>query len=135
MADPTLQHEHEAMTRAANEFSCALDDLNAYVAPVRADHEALDWLSDAAERYRALFQQWLIQFGDICRALETMSDVLGANATAYGANEDWALQYVNGITTAPPVSPTQPVHVIVEKPYNPYPGMPLTPAQRALQGL
>lgn len=94
MADPTLQHEHEAMARAAGEFSQALDDLNSYVAPVRADHEALEWQSDAATKYRELFEEWLIQFSDICKSLETMREVLGASAQDYAANEDWAVQTV-----------------------------------------
>ena len=97
MADPTLQHEHEAMQQAAGEFSRALDDLNGYVAPVRADHDALQWQSDAANRYRELFDQWLIQFGDICKSLETMREVLGASAKDYAENEEWAVQVVKSI--------------------------------------
>jgi len=97
MADPTLTHEHDAMTQAAGEFSRALDDLNSYVAPVRADHEALEWQSDAASKYKELFQEWLIQFGDICKALETMREALGASARDYDDNEAWAVQTVKGI--------------------------------------
>ena len=97
MVDQTLQHEHEAMQRAAGEFSQALDDLNSYVAPVRADHEALEWQSDAATKYRELFDQWLMRFGDICKALETMREVLGASAKDYADNEAWAVQTVKSI--------------------------------------
>ncbi|MBS2537415.1 WXG100 family type VII secretion target [Catenulispora sp. NF23] len=97
MADPTLQHEHEAMSRAAGEFSQALDDLGSYVAPVRADHDALEWRSDAADKYRDLFDQWLIQFNDICKSLETMQEVLGANAQAYANNESTAVDTVKTI--------------------------------------
>lgn len=97
MADPTLQHEHEAMLKAAGEFTNALDDLNTYVAPVRADHDALQWQSDAATKYRELFEEWLIQFGDICKALETMREVLGASARDYADNEAWAVDAVKSI--------------------------------------
>ena len=97
MADPTLTHEHEAMQQAAGEFSQALDDLNSYVAPVRADHDALEWQSDAATKYKELFEQWLIQFGDIAKALETMREVLGASAKDYADNEAWAVQTVKSI--------------------------------------
>ncbi|WP_194921711.1 WXG100 family type VII secretion target [Catenulispora rubra] len=98
MVDPTLQHEHDAMARAAGEFSSALDDLNSYVAPVRADHEAMQWQSDAATKYRELFDEWLIQFGDICKALETMREVLGASAKDYADNEAWAVDAVKTIS-------------------------------------
>ncbi|NUP48779.1 MAG: WXG100 family type VII secretion target [Catenulispora sp.] len=101
MADQTLQHEHEAMLKAAGEFTNALDDLNSYVAPVRADHEALQWQAAAADKYRELFEQWLIQFNDITRALETMREVMGDSARMYDDNESWALDAVKTLDGAP----------------------------------